>query len=151
MKIRSVLVALLMVGLVSSFAWAAEPNAPKGKQLRNHEAKANREQAGKRDGSGEMRRREAGERIAKELNLTQEQQTQMKAIREKYAPQRKAIAQDANIPGPQKREKMQSLRKQIDEEIDKILTPEQKTKMEQLKKERGERMKERGEKAKAAK
>jgi Spy/CpxP family protein refolding chaperone len=152
MKIRSILVGLLAVGLVSSFAWAAaEPNAPKAKQIQKHERHANKEQAGKGDDKGEVRRGEAGQRMAKELGLTEEQQAQMKAIRGKYAPQMKAIAQDPNIAPAQKREKMEPLQTQMKDEIDKILTPEQKVKMEQLRKERGERMKPRGEKPKAAK
>ena len=150
MKIRSILMAFLVVGLIS--AWAtAEPNVPQEKRVRNHEAKANKEQAGKRQAGREMRRQQEKERMVKELNLTEEQQAQIKSIREKYASQISAI-QDSNIPQEQKREQMQPIRRQMDDELDKVLTPEQKTKKEQLKKERHEkRMKARGEKDKVEK
>ena len=62
----------------------------------------------------------------------------------------KAIREDTTLSKEQRMAKIMELRKGTDEQIDAVLTPEQKTKLDQLRKETRAKMKERMEKDKAA-
>ena len=72
------------------------------------------------------------EKFAKELGLTEEQKAQAKKIREEGREKVKPLMDEMK----QLRQKMDELRKQNMEEFAKILTPEQKTKLEKIKAEK---------------
>ena len=75
-----------------------------------------------------------------ELGLSQEQKDQMKQIREQQRAKRDAIRDDDSLSLEQRRAKMRELRKETRTQVDGVLTPEQKAKLKQARKEhRGER------------
>jgi Spy/CpxP family protein refolding chaperone len=71
--------------------------------------------------------------MAKKLNLTQDQQTQLKPIFEKQHEQAKAIKNDSSLTADQKKEKFQSLRQGTMAQVNNILTPEQQQQWQQMK------------------
>lgn len=74
--------------------------------------------------------------MMKELNLTADQQQQLKANRDSYQKQWMELNKNETITVKESRDKKAALRKEQKEKMMTILTPEQKTKLEQLKKER---------------
>jgi Spy/CpxP family protein refolding chaperone len=74
--------------------------------------------------------------MMKELNLTADQQQQLKANRDTYQKQWLELNKNENITVKESRDKKDALRKEQKEKMMAILTPEQKNKLEQLKKER---------------
>jgi Spy/CpxP family protein refolding chaperone len=73
-----------------------------------------------------------------DLNLTEAQQTQMKALNEEFRTKSAAIRNDATLTDDQKREKGMELRKAQNEKRLAILTPEQKKQWEEKMKEQRE-------------
>jgi protein CpxP len=71
-------------------------------------------------------------RMAKKLNLTQEQQDKLKPIFEKQREQARAIKSDASLTPDQKKEKFQALRQDSMSQVNAILTPEQQQQMAQM-------------------
>jgi Spy/CpxP family protein refolding chaperone len=71
--------------------------------------------------------------MAKKLNLSQDQQTQLKPIFEKQHEQAKAIKNDSSLTADQKKEKFQSLRQNTMAQVNNILTPEQQQQWQQMK------------------
>src|SRR3954470_9685647 len=85
-------------------------------------------------------RRERGEKLAKELNLTPEQQAELKSIRENAKQQTQAIKNDTSLTPDQKKAKFQDLRKSTHEQMMAKLTPDQQAKFKEMRKEhRGHR------------
>ncbi|HJW99990.1 MAG TPA: hypothetical protein VJ453_07505 [Terriglobales bacterium] len=85
-------------------------------------------------------RRERGEKLAKELNLTPEQQAELRSIRENAKQQTQAIKNDASLTADQKKAKFQDLRKSTHEQMMAKLTPDQQAKFKEMRKEhRGHR------------
>jgi Spy/CpxP family protein refolding chaperone len=74
--------------------------------------------------------------MMKELNLTADQQQQLKANRDSYQKQWLELNKNESITVKESRDKKEVLRKEQKEKMMAILTPEQKTKLEQLKKDR---------------
>jgi protein CpxP len=72
-------------------------------------------------------------RMAKKLNLSQDQQNQLKPIFEKQHEQAKAIKNDSSLTPDQKKEKFQSLRQDTMAQMNNILTPEQQQQWQQMK------------------
>jgi Spy/CpxP family protein refolding chaperone len=70
--------------------------------------------------------------LAQKLNLTDEQKQQFRQIGQQMRQQGMAIHKDTSLTDEQKREKMQSLRKQSHQQMFGILTPEQKDQLKQL-------------------
>jgi Spy/CpxP family protein refolding chaperone len=70
--------------------------------------------------------------MAEKLGLTEEQKTALKPIMETQIQQAQAIRQDSSLSPEQKQAKLKDLREQNQEEISKILTPEQQEKMKQM-------------------
>ena len=70
--------------------------------------------------------------MAKKLNLSQDQQNQLKPIFEKQREQAKAIKNDTSLTPDQKKEKFQSLRQDTMAQVKNILTPEQQQQWEQM-------------------
>lgn len=73
-----------------------------------------------------------GERVAKQLGLSEDQQKQIKAINESYRPQLDALRDDASLTNEQRREKFQALQKERVAKVDAVLTPEQRTKAQEM-------------------
>ena len=86
-----------------------------------------------------------GEHAAKELGLSEDQKSQIKAINESYRPQFDALRDDASLSRPQKREKFQALQQERQAKVDAVLTPEQRTKAQAMREKARERMKDRRE------
>jgi len=77
-----------------------------------------------------------GGKMAQELNLTADQKAKMEGLHKSSRSQFESIRNDKSLTDAQKKEKMQSLRKQQHEAMKSILTPEQLKKMESFKKDR---------------
>lgn len=71
----------------------------------------------------------------KDLNLTKDQQAQMKSMRQDAKSQRDAIKNDASLTQEQKKAKMKDLEQTFKAKRDAILTPDQISKMKEYKKE----------------
>jgi len=84
------------------------------------------------------------EMLTKRLDLTTDQQAQVKTIEEDTGKQMMALRNDTSISQDDKRAKMMDLRKASSDKIRAILTDDQKTKYDALQAEMKERMKERG-------
>lgn len=77
--------------------------------------------------------KEMGERLAKELDLTADQQVKWKAIGEEQRTAGEAIRADTSLSKEQRREKMGQLWKDFEAKRMAILTPEQQKKAEEIK------------------
>ena len=71
-----------------------------------------------------------------QLNLTADQKSQMKTLHQDMKQQREGIMNDQSLTADQKKEKMKDLRKSQSEKMNTILTPDQQTKMKELRKQR---------------
>jgi Spy/CpxP family protein refolding chaperone len=83
------------------------------------------------------------EMLTQKLNLTADQQTQIKAIDEDTGKQMMAVRNDTSLSQDDKRTKMMGIRKSSQDKIRAILTDDQKTKYDALQAEMREKMKER--------
>lgn len=81
--------------------------------------------------------------LTKRLNLTADQQAQVKAIDEDTGKQMMALRDDTSLSQDERRSKMMEIRKGSQDKIRAILTDEQKTKYDAMQAEMRERMKER--------
>ncbi len=83
------------------------------------------------------------ERLATELNLTEDQKTKVLAVFEEDAKKYQALREDTSTPREQRREKMTAIREESDKKLKAILKPDQWEKyqkqMEEMKKKAGER------------
>lgn len=70
--------------------------------------------------------------MSKKLNLTQDQQNQLKPIFQKQHQAAKAIWQDTSLTKDQKKEKMKALRQETMAQVSPILTPEQQQQWQQM-------------------
>src|SRR2546423_7526459 len=73
-------------------------------------------------------RKDRGEKFAQELNLTPEQKSVLKSIRQNEKQQAQAIKNDSSLTPEQKKAKFQELRKSSHEQMMAKLTPEQQQK-----------------------
>jgi Spy/CpxP family protein refolding chaperone len=83
----------------------------------------------------EKERGERGEKFAKKLNLTPEQQTELKSMRENMRQQAQAIKSDTSLTSDQKKAKFKELRQTTHEQMMAKLTPEQQAKFKEMHKE----------------
>lgn len=122
MKLSSVFLATILTLMTSVFAFAQD------KPLAEASPKTEK-----------MHKHNKGERLAKALDLNENQIAQMEKIRENYKTKRKAII-DAN-DGDRKAAKTQlkSLREAQKADMRAILTPEQQTQFDELKEKHGKR------------
>jgi len=81
--------------------------------------------------------------LTKKLNLTADQQAQVRAIDEDTGKQAMAVRNDTSLSQDEKRSKMMELHKSAQEKIRAILTDDQKTKYDAMQAERKAKMKER--------
>jgi Spy/CpxP family protein refolding chaperone len=70
--------------------------------------------------------------LTKQLNLTPDQVTQVKAIDEDTWKQMKALREDTSVAGPDKRAKMMDIHKASQDKIRGVLTADQQTKFDAL-------------------
>jgi periplasmic protein CpxP/Spy len=70
--------------------------------------------------------------LTKQLNLTPDQVTQVKAIDADTWKKARAVQDDTSIAGPDKRAKMMELHKAANDKIRGLLTAEQQTKFDEL-------------------
>jgi periplasmic protein CpxP/Spy len=82
-------------------------------------------------GPGGMRGHQV-EFLTKQLNLTPDQVTQVKAIDADTMKQAKAVQDDTSIAGPDKRAKMMDIHKAANDKIRALLTADQQTKFDAL-------------------
>ncbi|MBS1800737.1 MAG: hypothetical protein JSS95_13030 [Acidobacteria bacterium] len=94
-------------------------------------------------GGGRMEGRQL-EMLTKRLNLTADQQTQVKAIDEDTSKQMMAVRNDTSLSQDDRRSKMMTIRKASQDKIRGILTDDQKTKYDALLAEQQQRMRGRG-------
>lgn len=98
--------------------------------------------------------KDMGDRMAKELGLTADQQTQMKALMVEEKKSMDAIKADESLTQEQKKEKGRQLRKDFQAKRQALMTPEQQKKAEEMRANRpegGPRHKDKGDGASDAK
>jgi Spy/CpxP family protein refolding chaperone len=101
--------------------------------------------AAPQQGAGMQGPRRGGDMTAmmtRQLDLTPDQQTQVKAINDDSRSQMMALRNDTSTPQADKRTKMMDIRKSSDDKIRALLTDEQKTKFDAMQARMQERMKE---------
>lgn len=76
------------------------------------------------------------EKMMNELNLSQDQKTQIKSLHQENKQQRDAIKNDASLTPDQKKQKMKELHQSQSEKMNSILTPDQQVKRKQMMAER---------------
>jgi Spy/CpxP family protein refolding chaperone len=97
---------------------------------------------GRGAGGGRMQERQM-EMMTRKLNLTADQQTQVKAINDDSMKQAMAVRNDTSLSQDDKRSKMMDIRKSSQDKIRGILTDDQKPKFDEMQAQMKERMKER--------
>jgi len=93
---------------------------------------------------GHGRRGDSTAMLTKALNLTTDQQTQVKSINDDTRSQMMAVRNDTSLSQDDKRSKMMDLHKSSNDKIRAVLTDEQKTKFDAMQAKMQERMKNRG-------
>jgi Spy/CpxP family protein refolding chaperone len=89
---------------------------------------------------------ERGQKFAQELNLTPDQQADLKSIRDNMRQQAQAIKNDSSLTADQKKDKLKELRKSSHQQMMAKLTPDQQKKFKEMRKEhRGHRHGRKGE------
>jgi len=83
------------------------------------------------------------EQLAKDLNLTKDQQTKLKALSEKMQKQGETIRADKSLSEDQRRQKMMGVFQGYSQQMQAILTSEQKQKLQKMMEERMKQMRER--------
>ncbi|MFV0418598.1 MAG: Spy/CpxP family protein refolding chaperone [Dysgonomonas sp.] len=86
--------------------------------------------------------KKAGERrfpMAKELNLSADQQQKMESLHKDFGDKMKELRDNSSLTKEDKQTKLKELRDQQMAEVNKILTPEQQTKMKEFAPKRGDR------------
>ena len=79
----------------------------------------------------------------KDLNLTKDQQEKVKAIQDKQRTESEAVRNNSSLSREQQREQMMEIRKKYSEQIEALLTAEQKEKLKAKQKEMQEEMQQR--------
>ena len=80
-------------------------------------------------------RKQMHDKLVKELGLTQDQQTKLKALRENTHSQLQALRNNDQLSHEQKREQARQIKEQTHTQMQAILTPEQQKKFAEIKKE----------------
>ena len=94
----------------------------------DQKAKMQADRANWKDQKG-MKGQDHGGKMFKDLNLTDAQKSQMKANSENMKQQRQAISNDVSLSQDQKKAKMQELHKTQKDQMNSILTADQKAKL----------------------
>lgn len=107
-------------------------------------------QAQEKTGGKHSGRKHHKQEMAQKLNFSEEQKTQLKTIHEESRKQLEELKKDDKITVKEYNERKKIIHDQRHSKMQALLTPDQKTKMEQFKKERKDKFKGKG-KDKAAK
>ncbi len=122
--------ALAVVMSLPVLAQQSTPSASdQGWQGKDPCARINAGKMGKREGRGM-------DRMAKQLNLTDQQKDQIKSLRDETHQQVVAACQDKSLSQQQKADKVRDIRKSQHEKMMAVLTPEQQEKFKQMRQER---------------
>lgn len=78
--------------------------------------------------------------IYKDLNLTKDQEVKVKDIMEKQRTEMDSVRNNTSLTREQQREQMGTIRKKYNEQVEALLTPEQKEKLKEKQKEMQEEM-----------
>ena len=89
--------------------------------------------------AGKANRMQRGEGFEKELGLTTDQQQKMEQMRTDFRNKFSSLRNDNSLTDEQKKAKMQEMRKQQQEKMKSILTPDQIQKMESLRQQRNKK------------
>jgi len=111
--------------VVAALLFAASSNA----QVQRNSSNSQRVQS---DSSRHAR----NEKMMNELNLSQDQKTQIKSLHQENKQQRDAIKNDASLTPDQKKQKMKELHQSQSDKMNSILTPDQQAKRTQMMAER---------------
>jgi Spy/CpxP family protein refolding chaperone len=116
---------------VAPFTLQAEPPAPPPVQTQTGST-------GTANAKGERgaKMKEKFEKLQTELGLTEEQSKKVQSILVEQRQATKGLKDDTTLTADQKKEKMKASRAEVDSKVSAILTPEQKAKWDQLKKDR---------------
>lgn len=106
------LAAVVAAGLLAGTALQAQ-DAPKDKP------------PGAQGGPGSMHGRPNFDQLAKDLNLTEDQKTKLKAALDEQQTKMKALREDTSVAQADKRAKAKEIREATQAKIKEILTPEQ--------------------------
>jgi Spy/CpxP family protein refolding chaperone len=133
-RIFPVTVAALLLASYTAFAQQAQDQE---KSSSGQTQSDNQEQGQQRQGRRRamQRQRQHMAMLAEKLNLTDEQKQQFQKINKDMRKQAVAIRRDSALNDDQKKEKMQSLRKQAHQQMFGVLTQEQKDKLKELREE----------------
>src|SRR5665213_1948749 len=123
MKMKNMKKVYLFV--VAALLFAASSNA----QVQRNSSNSQRVQS---DSSRHAR----NEKMMNELNLSQDQKTQIKSLHQENKQQRDAIKNDASLTPDQKKQKMKELHQSQSDKMNSILTPDQQAKRTQMMAER---------------
>lgn len=110
-------------------------------------AHAQDQAAGKAGRRGQRENMRGMGRMMKDLNLTAEQQAKIKTIQDAQKAKVQPIRENASLTPEQKKEQMRPIVKDTMKQILEILTPEQKAKLQELRKESQEKRGNKGNKA----
>ncbi|HEX8551883.1 MAG TPA: Spy/CpxP family protein refolding chaperone [Abditibacteriaceae bacterium] len=131
---------------LSLFGLAFAMSAPFAASIEAAPATAGKHHGGKVDGKHMGRGKHGGGmRMAGELGLTEAQRTKMKAIMMASRDKRKAL-RNKKLTEAERRTQMRAIGEQTRAQIVAMLTPAQKKKMAEMRNQRHEKMKARGEK-----
>lgn len=131
MKKFGITAALLMLGATLSLSALAQTAPPEKPGKPGKPGAAGRPG---REGRGMMGGRRMQQMMA-DLNLTEAQKAKIKTLTEASTKKRTALMENKTLTEEQKRTKMREMGKELRDGMDKILTPEQKKKLEEKRKE----------------
>ena len=86
-----------------------------------------------------VHRKKAKKEMVKQLHLTKQQKKQVKTFHKSTKEKKDIIKNNPSLTEPQKKEQLAQLKNEKHTKLEAILTPEQKTQFEQLRKEHGPR------------
>jgi protein CpxP len=133
---KRICIAVLTVFLLACGAYAQSPGGPGGQG----------ERRGGRMGRGPMSVDDQVKLLTGKLQLTDDQQTKVKAILEDQHQQSEALRKDESVSREDRMTKFRALREASDSKIRELLTDDQKKAFDQWQQERRERRRERSEK-----
>jgi Spy/CpxP family protein refolding chaperone len=108
------------------------------------QTQSDNQEQGKRQWRRGGRQRQHMAKLAEKLNLTDAQKQQFQEISQNMRKQAMTIRQDSSLSDDQKKEKMQSLRKQAHQQMFGVLTPEQKDKLKEMREQHMKEQKDKG-------
>ncbi len=130
MKIKALLIVTILVFAVAACALTPKAAPKTGKPTQKAAAK----QANKQNHQGMKEGNFGGHGPFLMLNLTDAQKTKMKSIRESSRKKEMAVMSNSKLSEDAKQKKMMAIRKKSREQMSAILTPEQRKKFDEMRK-----------------